>query len=65
MVDEQAVDRVYRIGQKRDVKVYRLIAAGTVEESIFQKQVTKKSLSEVTIVCASLLFVSSIHNFNK
>jgi hypothetical protein len=38
-VDDQAVDRVYRIGQKRDVVVYRLISASTVEEKIYGKQV--------------------------
>lgn len=32
--DSQAVDRCYRIGQKKDVTVYRFIAAGTVEEKV-------------------------------
>lgn len=35
----QAVDRAYRIGQQRDVVVYRLITCGTVEEKIYRKQV--------------------------
>ncbi|EGG17499.1 SNF2-related domain-containing protein [Cavenderia fasciculata] len=43
-VDNQAVDRVYRIGQKRDVVVYRLITCGTIEEKIYRKQVFKGSL---------------------
>lgn len=30
--DNQSVDRAYRIGQTRDVVVYRLISCGTVEE---------------------------------
>jgi hypothetical protein len=30
--DDQAQDRAYRIGQKRDVRVIRLIAEGTVDE---------------------------------
>ncbi len=38
-VDNQAVDRAYRIGQTRDVVVYRLITCGTVEEKIYRKQV--------------------------
>ena len=32
--DSQAVDRCYRIGQTKDVFVYRLISAGTVEEKV-------------------------------
>lgn len=38
-VDNQAVDRAYRIGQQRDVVVYRLISCGTLEEKIYRKQV--------------------------
>lgn len=34
-VDAQACDRVYRIGQKRDVIIYRFISVGTVEEKIY------------------------------
>ena len=30
--DSQAVDRCYRIGQRKNVTVYRFISAGTVEE---------------------------------
>jgi SNF2 family DNA or RNA helicase len=33
-VEKQAVDRVHRIGQKKTVFVYRMIAAGTIEERI-------------------------------
>jgi len=43
--DDQAVDRAYRIGQGRDVVVYRLISAGTVEEKIYRKQVFKGGLA--------------------
>ncbi|KAL6778685.1 hypothetical protein ACKKBF_B05055 [Auxenochlorella protothecoides x Auxenochlorella symbiontica] len=44
-VDNQAVDRAYRIGQQRDVVVYRLISCGTLEEKIYRKQVFKAGLS--------------------
>lgn len=40
----QAVDRAYRIGQRKDVVVYRLITCGTVEEKIYRKQVFKGGL---------------------
>ncbi|GER36248.1 chromatin remodeling 24 [Striga asiatica] len=36
--DNQSVDRAYRIGQKNDVIVYRLMTCGTVEEKIYRKQ---------------------------
>ncbi|CAM8901164.1 unnamed protein product [Rhodiola kirilowii] len=42
--DNQSVDRAYRIGQKKDVIVYRLMTSGTVEEKIYRKQVYKGGL---------------------
>ncbi|KAK2079914.1 hypothetical protein QBZ16_002309 [Prototheca wickerhamii] len=44
-VDDQAVDRAYRLGQTRDVVVYRLITCGTVEEKMYRRQVFKRGLS--------------------
>lgn len=44
--DNQSVDRAYRIGQQKDVVVYRLITCGTVEEKIYKKQVFKGGLSK-------------------
>lgn len=43
-VDAQAVDRIFRIGQRRDVLVYRFISCATVEEKMYRKQVFKNSL---------------------
>lgn len=45
-VEEQAVDRVHRIGRKRDVFVYRLVADSTVEESVRRLQAAKRRLFE-------------------
>lgn len=45
--DLQAQDRAFRIGQRRDVSVYRLIAAGTLEEMIYTRQVYKQQQSAV------------------
>ncbi|XP_059404484.1 DNA excision repair protein ERCC-6-like [Carassius carassius] len=42
--DAQAVDRAYRIGQTKNVIIYRLITCGTVEEKIYRRQVFKESL---------------------
>jgi SNF2 family DNA or RNA helicase len=35
--DNQAVDRCYRIGQKKDVIVYRLVSIGGLEERIYRR----------------------------
>ena len=45
--DSQAVDRCYRIGQKKSVEVYRFIAAGTVEEKTYEKQIFKDGINRV------------------
>ena len=43
-VDEQAVDRAYRIGQTKDVVSYRLLTCGTVEEKLYRKQLCKAAI---------------------
>jgi len=42
--DAQAVDRCYRLGQKKKVQVFRLITAGTVEEKRYEKQIHKDGI---------------------
>ncbi|ORM40495.1 Protein CHROMATIN REMODELING 8 [Babesia sp. Xinjiang] len=46
MTDSQARERSYRIGQSRDVVIYRLVCAHTVEEKIYHRQIFKFYLSE-------------------
>jgi DNA excision repair protein ERCC-6 len=43
--DAQARERAWRFGQEKEVTVYRLISAGTVEEKIYQRQIFKTALS--------------------
>ena len=47
--DAQAVDRCYRIGQRKNVTIYRLIAAGTVEEKMYEKQIYKDGIKRVVL----------------
>ena len=43
-MDAQAQDRAHRIGQTREVHIYRLVCSSTVEENILQKAKQKKHL---------------------
>lgn len=43
--EEQAVGRVYRLGQQKPVFVYRFISGGTYEEKIFGKAIFKTHLA--------------------
>ena len=45
-VENQAIDRCYRIGQDKKVFAYRMICKDTVEEKILAYQNTKKQLAE-------------------
>jgi DNA repair and recombination protein RAD54B len=44
--DLQAMARIHRDGQKRDVKIYRLLIGGGIDEKIYQRQVTKLGLAD-------------------
>ena len=48
-VEAQATDRAYRIGQTKEVLVYRFITAGTFEEKIDKLLVNKKRLADMTV----------------
>jgi SNF2 family DNA or RNA helicase len=45
-VEDQATDRAHRIGQQRIVQVYRLLAAGTIEDKIDRMLEDKRSLAD-------------------
>lgn len=47
--DAQAMDRAHRVGQTKQVTVYRLIARGTIEERIVQLARAKKDVQDIVV----------------
>jgi len=45
--DLQAQDRAFRIGQLRDVEVFRLVSAGTIEEIVYARQIYKQQQANI------------------
>lgn len=45
--DKQAAARVWRDGQKKRVYIYRFLSAGTIEEKVYQRQISKEGLQNV------------------
>ncbi|NWW74904.1 TTF2 factor, partial [Climacteris rufus] len=45
-LEDQACDRIYRVGQNKDVVIHRFVCEGTVEEKILQLQRRKKGLAQ-------------------
>ena len=53
-IEDQASDRAHRIGQERPVTVYRLIAAGTIEEKIIRLHQNKRSMADALLQDADI-----------
>uniref|UniRef100_A0A8C6TUR1 Transcription termination factor 2 n=1 Tax=Neogobius melanostomus TaxID=47308 RepID=A0A8C6TUR1_9GOBI len=45
-LEDQACDRIYRVGQRKDVTIHRFVCEGTVEEKISTLQAKKKELAQ-------------------
>ena len=58
-VEEQATDRVYRIGQEKNVSVIKLITKGTIEEKIYKLQERKKDLAD-SVIKAGEVFLNKL-----
>ena len=44
--DAQARERAWRVGQTKEVTVYRLITSGTIEEKVYHRQIYKQHLTD-------------------
>lgn len=58
-LEDQASDRIYRVGQQKDVVIHRFVCEGTVEEKILQLQEKKKDLAK-QILSGSGEFVTKL-----
>lgn len=47
--ENQASDRAYRIGQTKNVQIYKLITRNTIEEKIRELQLTKSELADIAL----------------
>lgn len=45
-IELQAMDRVHRLGQKKDVRVIRFVMAGSIEERMISLQETKAAIAK-------------------
>ncbi|MFC5451394.1 DEAD/DEAH box helicase [Paenibacillus aestuarii] len=60
-VENQATDRAYRMGQKRNVQVHKFISFGTLEEKIDEMLESKMSLSE-NVISTSEGWITELSN---
>lgn len=47
--ENQASDRAYRIGQKKNVQIYKMITRHTIEEKIRELQLSKSELADIAL----------------
>lgn len=57
--ENQATDRTYRIGQKRNVQVYKLITKDSIEEKIYELQKRKETLID-NMLSTNQTFISKL-----
>lgn len=57
--ENQATDRAYRIGQKNNVQVYKLITKNSIEEKIFDLQERKAKLID-NVLDTKTSFISKL-----
>jgi SNF2 family DNA or RNA helicase len=61
-VENQATDRVFRIGQKKNVIVHKFITKGTIEEKIDDMLEEKKKLSSEIIQSTGENWITEMNN---
>lgn len=61
-VENQASDRAYRIGQKKNVFVHKFVSEGTVEEKIDKLITSKKALADNIITTGKESWITELNN---
>lgn len=64
-MDAQAQDRAHRIGQTRDVHIYRLITEHTIEENILLKANQKRQLNKLSVEDGQFTVAAMLQSFNQ
>jgi SNF2 family DNA or RNA helicase len=64
-VDQQAMDRAHRLGQTKQVTVYRLICKGSIEERILQRAREKSEVSRIMKMLYQLKINIYTHNYRS
>ena len=57
--ENQATDRAYRIGQKNNVQVYKLITKDSIEEKIYELQKRKEELTD-NVLSTQMTFINKL-----
>ncbi|MBW2145281.1 MAG: SWF/SNF helicase family protein, partial [Deltaproteobacteria bacterium] len=61
-VENQATDRAFRIGQKKNVVVHKFLTKGTIEEKIDHMLEAKRELSEKVVSSTSEAWITELDN---
>ncbi len=59
-IEDQAIDRAHRIGQKRTVHAFKLITPGTIEEKVLAMQQRKRAVIAATIAASDQAVAASL-----
>ena len=59
-IEDQAIDRAHRIGQKRHVRAIKLVAKGTIEEKVLSMQARKRRVIDATVAATDSAALASL-----
>jgi len=64
-VENQAADRIYRIGQEKNVFIYHLITANSIEEKIEKLKTVKREIADNLLIDTAMSSKLSIEELRK